>query len=68
MHEAFRRIGGVEDDDALGVVGGPELESFPDAGVERHLLGFETPLFAEKAHMTDAMHRKPHDVAAGIQK
>ena len=29
MHEAFRRIGGIEDDDALGVVGGPELEPFP---------------------------------------
>ena len=49
MQEAFRRIGGVEDDDALGVVGGPELESFPDAGVERHLLGFETPLFSGEA-------------------
>ena len=51
MHEAFRRIGGVEDDDALGVVGGPELEPFPDAGVERHLLGFETPLFFGEAQL-----------------
>ena len=51
MHEAFRRIGGIEDDDALGVVGGPELEPFPDAGVERHLLGFETPLFFGEAQL-----------------
>lgn len=32
-------------------MGGPELESFPDAGVERHLLGFETPLFFGEAQL-----------------